>query len=305
LNLLITGASGQLGQNITPLISTLFSNVYELSRHDKPYFDVFKLIKSDLTSHDLEEKLDAVIRNHSIDLVLHMGFFISSVCDIDDWNSNLKTNILGTHHLLNWSIKRKVKAFYFISSYLHLNTDKLPLTINSNFSPSIPYAASKLVNELEIMNLCEKSNIPYAVFRLPSFYGPMPTKVWTVLPVMIRSALLNRSIEVYGTGSRTMNFVHTNDIASAITKSFEKNATGIFHISSNHSISMRELAKLINNMIPETKIIIDRRPDPREDERLDIDISKTINQLDWKPFIDISQGITDAVLSVRKALSIK
>lgn len=305
MNLLITGASGQLGQNLTPIISPLFSHVYELSRHDAPSFDGFSLIKADLGSKDLEKDIDAIIQDDNIDLVLHMAAFVNSDADIDDWDLHFRYNVTGTHRLLNWSTKKKVGAFYFVSSYIHLNFDGQPFTIQALFSPTTPYGAAKLVNELEIAGVCMRSKIPYAIFRLSSFYGPNPTQVWTVLPIMIRSALLKGSIEIYGKGSRTMNFIHTNDIASAIAKAFGKRAAGIFHLASNRSVSMLELGKFIKGYLPETKIEIDRRPDPQEGKRFEVDISDTIRQLDWEPLTDISQGVSDAILSVRRALSIE
>lgn len=305
MNLLITGASGQLGQNICPLISPLFDNVYELSRHDASSFDEFKLIKADLECDDLEKKIDAIIQNQNVDIVLHMAASISSGCDYDSWNSNIKTNIMGTHRLLDWAVKKRVRAFYFISSYIHLDSDEQPFSIYSKYLPRMPYAAAKLVNEVEIADICENNNISYAIFRLPSYYGSKPVKMWTVLPAMVKSALSEGSIKVYGKGSRMMNFVHTNDIARAIAKTFKRNATGIFHIASKLSVSMLDLAKIITNYLPESKIVINNRPDPQEDKRFDVDISETIKQIDWEPEIDISKGVEDVILSVKNTIYIE
>ena len=301
MNLLITGASGQLGQNISPLLSSLFSNVYELTRHDKPTMDAFKLIKADLTSDNLERKLEDDIDN-DVDIVLHMAAYISKECDIDDWYQNIKTNIMGTHRLLHWSVNKKVKAFYFISTYLHLNAREQPFTIHSNLLPTTSYAVSKLINELEIANICKKNNIPYAIFRLPSFYGPKPAKIWTVLPAMIKSALLNKTIEVYGEGSRRMNFVHTNDISFAIMKALGNNTSGIFHIASKRSVSMFELAKITKKYFPEANIVKNKKPDQQDGRQFEIDITETVKLLEWEPLIDISKGIEDAILSVKSVL---
>ena len=305
MNLLITGASGQLGQNICSLISPLFDNVYELSRHDSPSFDNFKLVKADLECNDLENKIDAIIQNQKVDMVLHMAASISSGYDNESWNSNIQTNIMGTHRLLDWAVKNRVRAFYFISTYIHLDSDEQPFSIYSKYLPRMPYAVAKLVNEVEIADICENNNISYAIFRLPSYYGSKPVKIWTVLPAMVKSALSEGSIKVYGKGSRMMNFVHTNDIARAIAKTFNKNATGIFHVASKLSISMLDLAKIITNYLPESKIEINNRPDPQDGKRFDIDISETIKQIDWEPEIEISKGVEDVILSVKNTICIE
>ena len=305
MNLLITGVSGQLGQNICPLISPLFNNVYELSRHDAPSFNEFKLIKADLECDDLGKKIDAVIRKQNIGLVLHMGAFINNECDYGSWTSNIKTNIMGTHRLLDWAVKKEVRKFYFISGYMHLDSGKQPFSIYSKYLPSMPYAAAKLVNEVEITDICEKNNISYAIFRLPSYYGSKPVKMWTVLPAMVKSALSEGLIEVYGKGSRMMNFVHASDIARAIAKTFEKNATGIFHIASKRSVSMLDLSEIIAKYMPKLKITVNNRPDSQEGQKFDIDISETIKQIDWEPEVDIAKGVEDVILSVKNTICIE
>jgi len=302
MNLLITGASGLLGQNIAPMISTLFENVYELTIENYPSHDKFEIIKSDLDSIDLGENLDDVIRNEPIDLVLHMAALIDSRCDIDAWNSQINVNVTGTHRLLSWSVKRKVKSFYFTSTFLHLNNKRQPYRLESDFLPNLPYACAKLLNEQEIISVCNHHGIAHALFRLPSFYGSRLTRVWTVLPAMIKSALTEKKIEVYGTGSRTMNFVHTDDVAQAIMKAFESKAQGIFHIASKRSVSMLELAQIIKSCIPETIIILGERPDPNEGIQFEVDVTESAQMLGWTPLIDIDKGILDTIQAVKNAL---
>lgn len=301
MNLLVTGLSGQLGRNIAPLLSSHFSNIYEISRQNKPTVDKFTLVKSDITDNGLHEELDKI--ENDIDIVLHMAAFLGKGNDISDWSRNINVNIIGTHKLLEWAVKKKVKSFYFVSSYIHLNLKSQPFSLSANFLPASPYALSKLANELEIMDICNSNKIKYSIFRLPSIYGPHCVRHWTVLPSMVRSALQNKSIEVFGEGSRTMNFVHSNDIYSAISRVVEKDATGIFHIGAKRSVSMLELAEIIKQHLPEVNIIKDRTSDPADGARFEVDISETVRHLGWEPLIDISQGVSDVILAVKKTLT--
>jgi nucleoside-diphosphate-sugar epimerase len=301
MNLLLTGASGQLGQNIAPLLASHFSNIYEISRHDKPTLDRFKLVKADITDNGLYEKLDEIRDN--IDIILHMAAHLSSGNDISDWSYNINVNIIGTHKLLKWAARKKARAFYFISSYIHLNPKFQPFSLSSNFLPASPYALSKLANELEIIDICKSNKIRYAIFRLPSIYGPHCIRQWTVLPIMIKSAILNKSIEIFGEGSRSMNFVHSNDVYSAISKAVEKDTTGVFHVGAKRSVSMLELSEIIAQHLPGVNIIKGKKSDSKDGVKFEVDISNTIEQLGWEPLIDISQGVSDAILAVKKALT--
>ncbi len=117
-----------------------------------------------------------------------------------------------------------------------------------------------------------------------------------VLPALIRKfheAKINKkkSVEIWGTGKATREFMFVDDLASAIkfliSKKFKMD---VINVGSGEEISIKKLAEKIKSIIEyDGKIIFNTKyPDgtPRR-----IVSSKKINQLGWKSKIKLNDGI--------------
>ena len=117
-----------------------------------------------------------------------------------------------------------------------------------------------------------------------------------VLPALIRKfheAKINKkkSVEIWGTGKATREFMFVDDLASAIkfliSKKFKMD---VINVGSGEEISIKKLAEKIKSIIGyDGKIIFNTKyPDgtPRR-----IVSSKKINQLGWKSKIKLNDGI--------------
>ena len=117
-----------------------------------------------------------------------------------------------------------------------------------------------------------------------------------VLPALIRKfheAKINKkkSVEIWGTGQATREFMFVDDLASAIkfliSKKFKMD---VINVGSGEEISIKKLAEKIKSIIGyDGKIIFNTKyPDgtPRR-----IVSSKKINQLGWKSKIKLNDGI--------------
>ena len=117
-----------------------------------------------------------------------------------------------------------------------------------------------------------------------------------VLPALIRKfheAKINKkkSVEIWGTGKATREFMFVDDLASAIkfliSKKFKMD---VINVGSGEEISIKKLAEKIKSIIGyDGKIIFNTKyPDgtPRR-----VVSSKKINQLGWKSKIKLNDGI--------------
>ena len=73
-----------------------------------------------------------------------------------------------------------------------------------------------------------------------------PYKVNSAIPAFISNALAGRTLEIYGDGSQTRDFVFVQDVAAAnLHFALESDATGIFNIACGQQRSILEVAQQI------------------------------------------------------------
>ena len=91
-----------------------------------------------------------------------------------------------------------------------------------------------------------------------------------------------QTIQVFGGGGRTQDFVAVSDIANAFLSCVEnKQVNGIFNIASGNTISMLQLAQLITEKYGNKFVFTGT--DANEDDRWNISIEKASEFLQYKP----------------------
>ncbi|MCP2501627.1 MAG: NAD(P)-dependent oxidoreductase [Deltaproteobacteria bacterium] len=138
--------------------------------------------------------------------------------------------------------------------------------------------------------------------RINSPYGPGQV-LRTVLKLFVEAAINNEPLYYFGTGSRTQDFIHVEDVASAIIAAYETHATGIFNVATGISVSMKDLAHLVVSLVPgcTSQVLSAGKDDPDENYRAEYDISATTKYLNWRPIYSLQEGITDMLKPLRPA----
>ena len=104
---------------------------------------------------------------------------------------------------------------------------------------------------------------------------------------------------MWGSGSPLREFLHVDDLASAILFSIENNINpGMYNIVSGHEISILNLAKLIQKIIGHTQKIKWDMTKPNGTPRKILDSSKFKN-LGWDFKISLENGICSVYDSLK------
>ena len=162
-----------------------------------------------------------------------------------------------------------------------------------------PYALQKAETEdlIDRAHLKSKCSL-----RINSPYGPGQV-LRTVLKLFVEAAINNEPLYYFGTGSRTQDFIHVEDVTSAIIAAYETHATGIFNVATGISVSMKDLARLVVSLVPgcTSQVLSAGKDDPDENYRAEYDISATTKYLNWRPVYSLQEGITDMIKHLRTA----
>lgn len=118
-----------------------------------------------------------------------------------------------------------------------------------------------------------------------------------VISNFIIQALKNDNITIYGDGTQTRSFQYIDDLIDAMLKIIKTNneVTGPINIGNPIEYNMNELAEIIIKLTnSKSKIIYKDLPndDPKK-RKPDITLANDI--LDWKPFINLKDGLNKTI----------
>jgi UDP-glucose 4-epimerase len=128
--------------------------------------------------------------------------------------------------------------------------------------------------------------------RIAAAYG-REQKQDTVLWRYIRAASDSRDLAVWGSGSRSQDFVHVSDVVTAFELAMDRSVSGVFNIGSGVSITMRELAEAARDATPgsSSAVAFPGISDPQEGRRWQFSIEKARKELGYSPQIGIHDGL--------------
>jgi UDP-glucose 4-epimerase len=278
---LVTGGTGLVGAPVVRRLIAAGWSVLVLSRH--PPVDAsqeIEWVRGDLTA-DPQGVLHAL---QSVDAVVHAAAAVYDGGDVPSMSLLADTNIRGSDAVFRWCADRKVRRVILIGSLSVLRRPlSVPIDESHPVGPTSPYAMSKLWNEQQLHRYSVEGGFTPIVLRVsspvPLSYDAMPR---TVVKIWLDAALRGDPIRVYGSGSRSQDFVSCEDIAEAVCRSLDSpSANGIYHIGSGVALNMRELAHAIAE-VRRTPIEISGI-DPNEDDRWQLSLARANKDLAYSP----------------------
>jgi GDP-L-fucose synthase len=209
------------------------------------------------------------------------------------------------NNLIQSSFKNNIETFVFLgSSCIYPKFSKQPIKEEYLLTDELEttnqwYALAKIQG----VKLCEaikrQFNKNYFSLMPTNLYGPndnFDLNSSHVIPALIRKfheAKENHSDDVllWGTGSPFREFLHVDDLASAIVFSLEnKPVHNLLNVGSSKEISIKELALTIKEIVGFSGEIKWDTSKPDGTPRKLMDSSKLLD-LGWKPKIDLKSGL--------------
>ncbi|PGT81121.1 dTDP-glucose 4,6-dehydratase [Bacillus sp. AFS040349] len=316
MNILITGGAGFIGSNFIKYMLdkyqytivnvdelTYAGNLNNISEFDS--FHNYNFVKGNIGNPIL---INNVFREFNIEIVIN--FAAESHVDRSILNPDifLKSNILGTHTLLDTSRKfwARDKSDNFCTEYIdgvkfiQISTDEVYGTLgaegffteNTPLAPNSPYSASKASADLFVRSYFETYKLPVNITRCSNNYGPRQHQE-KLIPLLIFNALNNEEFPIYGNGLQIRDWLHVEDHCKAIDAVLHKGQEGeVYNIGGNNEKRNIDIAKLILEYFGKSEKLIKYVPDRLgHDTRYAIDNSKIKNELNWVPHYTFEEGI--------------
>jgi len=235
MKILLTGASGFLGQSIYKELSPL-NEMTTISR----------------TGSTLNVDLAKMIPElPHVDLVVHAAGKAHVVPrSMAEKDAFFEVNLNGTHNLLKGLEKSKVlpDSFVFISTVAVYGCEAGVMINESRFlDAKDPYGQSKIQAEQLVQDWCRKNNVICTILRLPLLVGKNPPGN---LGAMIRGIEKGYYFNIAG-GKAKKSMVLAADVARVIPLVAVKG--GIYNLTDGNHPSFEELSASIANQLGKGK----------------------------------------------------
>lgn len=236
MNILVTGANGQLG--------TELRNVTAGSRNNYIFSDVTSLSGVETLNLDITN-IDAVrivCDSEKVDVIVNCAAYTNVDKAEDEPSMAMLLNSTAAGNLAKVAAERDAALIHISTDYIFHGNIPMPCKEDWPTDPLGVYGSTKLAGEKEI----ERSGCRSVILRTAWLYSPYGKNfVKTMLRLTEERDSLNVVFDQIGTPT------YAYDLASLITRIIEDgqlDKTGIYHFSNEGAVSWYDFAKAISEI---------------------------------------------------------
>ena len=292
MKILITGGAGFIGSHLADRL---------LARGDElVVIDNYATGRRDnLAPHDCLSVVEGTIAEASVvddafdkfqpDTVVHAA---ASYKDPENWSEDIRTNALGTAHVVRAAQRHEVdRLIYFQTSLCYgLHPQEQPITLAHPIdSIGSSYAISKTAGEQYIA----LSGLDFISFRLANCYGPR--NLSGPLPTFFHR--LTNDKPCYCVDTRR-DFIYVDDLCEVVVSAIDgRGDRGYYHIATGRDYSIKEL---FDATVTALDITLDEdvevKPRGADDVyTILLDPSRTAEDFDWSAQTPLKTGVAQAI----------
>lgn len=237
----------------------------------------------------------------NIDMIVHLAANTGVAPSVENPREDMEANVIGTFNMLEASRQAGVKRFVFASSGAPIGECEPPIHEELAPHPVSPYGASKLAGEGYCSAYFRTFGVETVALRFGNVYGVGSGHKNSVVAKFIRQAMQGETLEIYGDGKQTRDFIYIDDLIQAILFAARVEGIGgeIFQIATSAETTVSDL---VDNLLP---ILADSGfknvemrhagPRPGDVRRNFSDTSKAQRLLGWEVEVELAEGLERTV----------
>ncbi len=250
MNILILGAAGFIGTNLTIELAKDNSNNIIVVDKKREYFDSDFCFKNvEIVESDLGIDMDYSLLEGQ-DVVYHLVSTNVPTTSNQHISQDIQVNVLFSSNLFDACVRCGVKKVVFISSggTVYGKEAACPLPENTPTNPITSYGVQKITIEKLLYLYNYMYGLDYRIIRLANPYGPYqrPNGILGAVTTFTYKALKGEEITVYGDGSVIRDFIYIDDAVRGIMNIvYGENKHRTFNLGSGHGTSIKEVLNAI------------------------------------------------------------
>jgi UDP-glucose 4-epimerase len=258
-----------------------------------------KIIRGDIT--DFYQLLN-VVKKEDVDRIIHTAWYWTKPIYGKDPATDFKVNLLGTFNVLEAARILGVKKVVFTSSWqMFSSVSKIPMPEDYPKTPRNTYGAGKLAMEMWGESYADNYGLDFIGLRFPSIYGlrpieTLPDKTHAYVEWMVVNSIRREPIRIVA-GDTKQQMLYLKDLANAVilASMCEKPKHRIFNIGTDEYFSVKEIADLIQRLIPSANIEIMTPDEKIPPENRGLDYQRAKEELNYVPQYTMESGLKDYI----------
>lgn len=257
MNILLLGAAGFIGTNLTIKLAEEQHNLVTLVDRNVSYFTSVKAkgftnIKYIENNLNVNSDFGNIVANQ--DIVYHLISTTIPATSNKHVLQEIIVNVVFAANLLDACVNNGVKKIVFISSggTVYGKEANCPLKEETPTKPISSYGVQKVTIEKLLYLYRYINGLDYRIIRLANPYGPYqrPNGVLGAVSTFTYKALKNEKIIVYGDGSVIRDFIYIEDAVKAILNIVNgENIHRTFNLGCGYGTSIEEVLNTIRKAL--------------------------------------------------------
>lgn len=324
--ILVTGCAGFIGSNFVPYflekypeyhlinldLLTYAGNLDNLSEVEDNVRYTF--VQGDICDRSLVESL---FEKYDIQGVIHFAAESHVDNSIKNPGVFIETNVNGTFTLIDvayktWMEKPFVlKEGYEECRFHHISTDEVYGTLGAtglftettSYAPNSPYSASKASSDMIVRAYHHTYGMNTVITNCSNNYGPKQHDE-KLIPTIIRKALTNQKIPIYGDGKNIRDWLYVLDHCKGIDLVYHEGNSGeTYNIGGRNERDnlyiAHKICEILDTLKPKATSYKDQitfvEDRAGHDRRYAIDATKIETKLGWEAEENFESGILKTI----------
>jgi len=295
---LVTGASGFIGEHLCHRLTACGARVHAISR--KPHNAEGENIRWWQADFSDASSVRQVFRSVQPQIVFHLASYVVGARQLEVVLPTFHDNLASTVHLLTAAAEARCQRIVLASS------SEEPLSFNETTFPCSPYAAAKWASSVYGRMFHQLFQTPVVIPRIFMTYGPKQKDAKKLVPYVV-GCLLRGEAPIIGSGRRLADWIYIDDVVEGLLRaSVAPGIDGLpFDLGSGSLVSVRSIVEKIAELVnSDVKPVFGALPDrPFEQER-SADLTFLSNMLGYYPRTSLQEGLDRTVDWYRQQLKV-
>lgn len=310
---LITGHTGFKGSWLSLYLYLKGAKIFGYSLRQKQKFAIYNIlkldkifVKSQIANINNKSKFLKFFKSSDPDLAIHMAAQPIVIDSYKNPVATYQTNINGTINFLECALKmKKLKSVVVVTSdkcYQNLGINKSKgYSENDKLGGKDPYSSSKACAEIIVNayreSFFKKKKINLATVRAGNVIGGGDWANYRLFVDLAKYLFLNEKMEIRNINS-TRPWQHVLESVSGYSLLLEKlyinkkfSSAWNFGPKTTDCLSVEKILSLLSKKNKKIKNITLKKKVIFEEQKLQLDITKSKNELRWKPKTNINIAI--------------
>ena len=257
----------------------------------------------EFTFFNMDVRADGLLslfERHRPEVVMHLGAQPGVSASMEQPAFDASVNVMGTLNLMECARRSGTRKVVYAASggTLYGEARKLPVKETGiGARPLSPYGISKKV-VVDYLAFYERYHgIEWTALALANVYGPRQDPVGEsgVIAVFSAAMLAGRAPTIFGDGNQTRDYVFVDDVVHAFALACDRGAGRLLNVGTSVETSVNGLYRMLADVTGFSGEPAHGPARPGDLRRSVLDIGLAGDQLGWKPWTHLEDGLGETV----------